>query len=276
MTTQEKTETSWDIPVGGFDNFKDAAVHLRRPFAPQAIGFKVQSTFKKGDKPSGGLIVSFVNARAVIERLNRVVPGIWSEEYKQLDGKHMICRIKLGDLPPREDVGATTDGGFTDPAKTMYSDSFKRAAVKWGVGISIYAMSQVSIDLGPNLKANAKGKVSITPAGDSWLRKGYQKWLDAKGEEHFGKVLDHGDDIGAVGEDAASQEPVELDEFVDEKKLAAQQDKAQALYDEIKWNGDAKKMTPGNFTALVNAAKTHDDMDAVISRVRELAEKGSA
>jgi hypothetical protein len=63
------------------DSFKAAARHLRRPFTPAAVRFKVQATWPK-DKPTGGLIVAYIDARLVTERLNLVVPHLWADAYR--------------------------------------------------------------------------------------------------------------------------------------------------------------------------------------------------
>src|SRR5690606_7091142 len=55
----------------------EAIPHLRRPFTPEAIRFKVQSVFKKQDgTPFACLIVPYIDARLASERLNRVVPDM--------------------------------------------------------------------------------------------------------------------------------------------------------------------------------------------------------
>ena len=54
-----------------------AQVHLRRPFEPAAVRWKVQSV---GD--GYGIVVAYIDARLVVERLNAVVGGEWSDEYR--------------------------------------------------------------------------------------------------------------------------------------------------------------------------------------------------
>ena len=55
------------LPV---DCLRDAALELRRPFAANAVKFKVQATWPKGN-PTSALIVPYVDSRLVVERWPR-------------------------------------------------------------------------------------------------------------------------------------------------------------------------------------------------------------
>jgi hypothetical protein len=108
------------LPV---ETLAEAIPHLRRPFTPEAIRFKVQSVFKsKESEPVGCLIVAYIDARLASERLNRVIPGSWSAEYKPVDGSKMMwCRLTV-DGVARTDVGESTKG----MSKDLVSDALKR------------------------------------------------------------------------------------------------------------------------------------------------------
>jgi len=86
----------------------------------------------------------YLTARQVADRLDAVVgPGNWSTSYRVLATEPWAveCTLALFGVPKGE-VGysnnPTAEEGDRDfeaePAKAAYSDAFKRAATRWGVG----------------------------------------------------------------------------------------------------------------------------------------------
>lgn len=173
----------------------DALPDLRRPFTSAAIKWKIQTNPKPGGK---ALIVGFMDARLVAERLNSVVGAEWSDAYAQRDDWWVTCRLTvLGST--REDVGWGNLGEAHDKdigVKTLYSDAFKRAAVKFGIGAYLYAMPKQYI-----------GEQQLKQAGKSWyltrdaermLTGGYEAWLkNPETIKRFGEPIDHGDAMDA-------------------------------------------------------------------------------
>lgn len=199
------TQPTVDFPL---DSFKDAAPYLRRPFTRAAVKFKVQATFPK-QNPTGGLIVAYIDARLAVERLNLVVPHLWFDEYQPVDGGRLLCRLTVDGIT-RHDIGEGYQG------KGLYSDALKRAAVKFGVGVSLYAIPQTILNVSDgHLKArqqNGKMTLVLTPQGEARCRELYGAWLDTVGVRAFGEPLDHGDVEGAQGDAEAPEEPVVPDE----------------------------------------------------------------
>jgi len=184
-----------EFPV---DSFRAAAPHLRRPFSANAVRFKVQATWgDNGDGPTGGLVVAYIDARLVVERLNLVCPHLWHDDYAlSSDGKQMLCRLTLDGIT-RQDIGEGYIG------KGLYSDALKRAAVRFGVGVSLYAIPQLRLSRKDGMKVvnTRKGKsLALTPEGEARCRDQYSRWLASDGEAAFGPVLDHGDVEGSVGD----------------------------------------------------------------------------
>lgn len=179
------TSTDTVLPV---DSYRDAAVHLRRPFTPAAVKFKIQSTAKNNTL---GLVVAYIDSRLVVERLNAVCPHLWHDEYQRVDGGGLLCRLTIDGIT-RIDVGEALG------PKALFSDAFKRAAVKFGVGVSLYAIPQrwVSTENG-TAKAIRTGKgddsLAMTPDGQKHMRDQYAAWLKTHGVQAFGRPLDHGD-----------------------------------------------------------------------------------
>jgi hypothetical protein len=179
----------------------EAVPHLRRPFTPEAIRFKVQSVFKKKDgTPIGCLIVAYIDQRLVAERLNRVIPQGWSARYEFIPGSKLAWCHMTVDGVTRSDVGESTKG----MSKDLVSDALKRAAVPFGVGVSLYALPEIKVYM-----RDARGRVEERGAGDKrtiiltdygheTLREAYTRWLETHGVRRFGAPLDHGDVVGAT------------------------------------------------------------------------------
>jgi hypothetical protein len=173
------------------DSFKAAARHLRRPFTPAAVRFKVQATWPK-DKPTGGLIVAYIDARLVTERLNLVVPHLWHDAYRPVGQGQMWCDLTIDGIT-RSDVGE-------GQGKALVSDSFKRAGVRFGIGVSLYAIPKMMLDVQSGAMKPRKDSLELTPRGELICRNSYTAWLDHHGKQAFGDPLDHGDVLDAQGD----------------------------------------------------------------------------
>jgi hypothetical protein len=187
-----------------FDSFREAAPFLRRPFTAKALQWKLQVAWK-----DGGIAVCYIDRALVIDRLNLLVPHLWHANFEDLDRGHALCKLTVGEIT-REDVGEAAT------PKARRSDALKRAAVHFGVGVSLARVPK------SRLLANA-GMVTIRSKGDKftgeitqkgldYLRARYQDWLDTIGSETFGGPLEHGDIGDAQGdEEATDQTVVDMD-----------------------------------------------------------------
>lgn len=165
--------------------YKDAAKHMRRPFTAAAVKFKVQATWPK-DNPTAGLIVAYIDARLAVERLNLLVPNLWADAYRPVGGQQMWCDLTVDGIT-RSDVGEGAGKG-------LVSDALKRAAVKFGIGVSLYAIPKMVLKTQDDtVKAKHGGKLELTPKGEQVLRGMYAHWLEQHGTRAFGEPLDHGD-----------------------------------------------------------------------------------
>lgn len=180
-------------PVFPVDSFREAAPHLRRPFTPEAVKFKVQATWN-----TGGLIVAYIDARLVVERLNLIVPHLWHDAYRPVGSGQMWCDLTVDHIT-RSDIGEGAGKG-------LVSDALKRAGVKFGIGVSLYATPTLMLN-NQHLKRkpgpNGKEQVTINDDGMRVVRSAYSAWLDQHGRESFGEPLSHGDVEGAQGDPEA-------------------------------------------------------------------------
>lgn len=123
---------------------------LRAPFPEEVIDVKVQAVSKDGRR---GQVVAYVDARAVMNRLDEVVgPEGWHDTYEVLADREVPGRNgeeRLVEVKCRLTVLGVTkeDVGEGDTLKAAFSDALKRAAVKFGVGRHLYEMEKVWVDL---------------------------------------------------------------------------------------------------------------------------------
>lgn len=223
---------------------------LRRPFTVEAVKAKIQTAREKNS-----LLVFYIDARLAADRLNHVCPGEWTDEYVPTPwGQGLECRLTVAGVE-RRDVGFATgrkDGReltFAEVVQTdmglkaVYSDAFKRAAVKFGIGASLYALPKLVVQ--NNLLSMWKNKPHLFDDSPAWtvIRKHYADWLDGGGAKYFGEPLGHGDTEGAQGDvetqeapqvvaDADPKVPVR---YVDWLRLAIRQHSKDELADEEEW-----------------------------------------
>jgi hypothetical protein len=94
-------------------------------------------------RPQGNRQLQYITARTVMNRLDEVLgPERWWDEYQPLEHS-VICRLSIrlpdGSVLTKSDAGGyagMTDQGDDD--KSGFSDAFKRAAVKFGIGRHLY------------------------------------------------------------------------------------------------------------------------------------------
>jgi Rad52/22 family double-strand break repair protein len=140
--------------------YQPPAVSLERlaaPFPPEVIQWRVGSTTK--DK-SRGMALAYIDARDVQDRLNEVCGVYWQAKHHNCGGDKLACEIgiKIGDeWVWRGDGAGSTD---VEGEKGAFSDSFKRAAVRWGIGRHLYDLDA------PWVQLEAKGNTHVIKASE--------------------------------------------------------------------------------------------------------------
>ena len=159
-------------------NEQELTKRLTAPFEAQDVEWRIQQTTQ--DK-SRGLAVAFITSRAIQRRLDETVgPFHWKTEFSpwhQFGNGSQLCALSIYDEERKERV-AKTDGAENsdiEPVKGGLSDSFKRAAVQWGIGRYLYSMGAVWVDV------EQKGKnCYITESGRRSLDARYAQMLQGK------------------------------------------------------------------------------------------------
>lgn len=119
---------------------------LAAPFDPARISWRVGPTNKDKTK---GMALAYIDARDVMARLDEACgPGGWQNDYPHANGK-TVCRIgiKVGD----EWIWKADGAGDSEmeAEKGALSDSFKRAAVRWGIGRYLYDVASPWVIIEP-------------------------------------------------------------------------------------------------------------------------------
>ena len=107
---------------------------------------KLQAPLNKDDvevrvgsnHPTGFKMLLYKTARTDMKRLNEACGMQWANKHS-VDAKgNVTCSIGIKNLDEwifREDTGSES---MTEKEKGSYSDSFKRAGFRWGIGLELY------------------------------------------------------------------------------------------------------------------------------------------
>lgn len=156
---------------------------LAEPFPPNRIHWRVA---QKSDDKSRGLVLAYLDARDVMNRLDEVLgPENWSDDYFEAESGRVICTINInmggdGQGDRWNWVGKSDGAGDTayEGAKGAISDAFKRAAVKWGIGRYLYETKAPWIDLdNGKIPKNFDGTQYLTAFSSKQMKTKYWKQL---------------------------------------------------------------------------------------------------
>lgn len=113
----------------------DILARLAAPFNPASVSWRVGATNAEKTK---GLALAYLDSRDIQDRLDEVCGLYWQVRNPWASANKLACDIgiKIGD----EWIWRGDGAGDSDveAAKGAFSDSFKRAAVRWGVGRYLY------------------------------------------------------------------------------------------------------------------------------------------
>lgn len=103
---------------------------LKAPFPVEALHWRLGQTNKSKTK---AMMLVYIDARDVMDRLDEVFGLDWSDDYKEVQGR-IVCTITVNGVSKSDGAGDTD----FEAEKGGLSDAFKRCAVKWGVGRYLY------------------------------------------------------------------------------------------------------------------------------------------
>lgn len=277
------------LPVG---TLNEALPHLRRPFAVEAVKWKVQTVFGPKENPAKGcIVVAYIDARLAIERLNAVCGGAWTALPRRVEDAPSLvwCDLEVFGRV-RRDLGESYKG----MSKDLWSDAIKRAAVHFGVGVSVYALPQITLYANqPHVdrkdvwdkKAKAyKPSLVLNDKGHEKLREGYERWLSKTGEPWFGPVLDHGDVLPETVDPEAEAALEGDDEFepaapveLEDERAEELRGMARALYADLAAVVGGRELPPARFDAwLRQSGHSHAALEVLVEHMRQRVEKAQA
>ena len=161
---------------------------LSAPFEPHIVQWRVGSTNKRNFEAGKtdarkGQALAYIDARDVMKRLDDVLGSHnWQDEYSPMPNGAVSCTLSIwfddrGWVKKSDGAGATGDTSKESEremaTKGGFSDAFKRAAVKWGIGRYLYDLDSPWVQLNewwgipdsemPKLR-KLLGGVAATPA----------------------------------------------------------------------------------------------------------------
>ena len=121
---------------------------LHAPFDPCELEWRFQKTGKQGN---GGVMLPYVSARAIMDRLDQVIgAGNWNDSLRvhgEGERRTWVCTLSVeladGKAVVHEDVADET---HVEPAKGGASDALKRCAVKLGIGRYLYYLPKFYVE----------------------------------------------------------------------------------------------------------------------------------
>jgi len=142
---------------------QEQADRLKAPFPAEDVQWRAGATNREGAK---ALAMAYIDARAVMDRLDEVVgPMNWADTYNEWKGNAVKAGIGI-----RNEEGwvwkfdGADDTNF-EATKGGFSDAFKRAAVKWGIGRYLYQLPTVWVAC---QKSGNTVRLSTTPKLPQW------------------------------------------------------------------------------------------------------------
>lgn len=134
------------------EQFKSAEIKIKelaKPFPRELISWRVGATNSKKNngKPTKGIALAYIDARDVMQRLDEVCgPHGWQNKHPHANGKTSCAiGIKINGEWVWKENGAGDSA--TEAEKGAFSDSFKRAAVLWGIGRYLYDVPNIWVEL---------------------------------------------------------------------------------------------------------------------------------
>lgn len=114
---------------------EDKIKKLKEPLSKDDVEIRIGNVNAKGFS-----LLLYKTSRTDVNRLNEVFGSKWKNKHFYDTKGLLCCKISVYDTDikewvDREDVGIES---YTEKEKGSYSDSFKRAGFRWGIGLELY------------------------------------------------------------------------------------------------------------------------------------------
>lgn len=133
---------------------------LSKPLSIDDIEFRIGSVAKakQGEQPKGFSMLAYKTARTDVKRLNDCVGLNWKNKYFYDTTGILCCEISIYNSEIKEWISRVDVGteSITEKEKGTYSDAFKRAGFKWGIGAELYNFPFIWINWNDYSEFNGK------------------------------------------------------------------------------------------------------------------------
>ncbi|WP_420596491.1 Rad52/Rad22 family DNA repair protein [Deinococcus sp.] len=146
----------------------DVQKRLQAPFPAHLVSWRA-GAFAQGHQRA--LLLAYIDARAVQDRLDAICPDAWSFEMEIIAGaSRPTVKGRLTVLGVvREDIGEAGEGDL-GTLKAAASDAIKRCAVQFGIGRYLYDLPKLWADWDNDKRAPVQ-----TPELPQWARPDHER-----------------------------------------------------------------------------------------------------
>lgn len=158
----------------------DVQRRLQAPFSAHLVGWRAAAFTKDRSR---ALLLAYIDARAVQDRLDAICPDAWSFEVTVVEGAAVpTVKGRLTVLGvAREDIGEAGEGEL-GTLKAATSDAMKRCAVQFGIGRYLYDLPKVWADWNEH-----KREPKVAPQLPEWARPDFER---SPGGAHIAQAMD--------------------------------------------------------------------------------------
>jgi hypothetical protein len=158
----------------------DVQRRLQAPFSAHLVGWRAAAFTKDRSR---ALLLAYIDARAVQDRLDAICPDAWSFELTVVEGAAVpTVKGRLSILGVvREDIGEAAEGEL-GTLKAAASDALKRCAVQFGIGRYLYDLPKVWADWN-----DQKREPKVVPQLPEWARPDFER---SPGGAHIAQAMD--------------------------------------------------------------------------------------
>lgn len=109
-------------------------------------------------------ILLYKDARCDMKRLDEVFGTEGWQRHHSLIGNMLVCTISIWDEENKQWVDKSDVGtpNKTEPEKSTFSDSFKRAATNVGIGRELYTGPRIYVRLNPESEYDSQGRLNVS------------------------------------------------------------------------------------------------------------------
>jgi hypothetical protein len=160
----------------------DVQRRLQAPFSAHLVGWRAAAFNKDRTR---AMLLAYVDARAVQDRLDAICPDGWSFEIEVIQAASPTVKGRLTVLGvAREDIGEAAEGSAMGGGslKAAASDALKRCGVQFGIGRYLYDLPKQWADWN-----DQKREPKNAPQLPEWARPDFER---SPGGAHIAQAMD--------------------------------------------------------------------------------------